>query len=504
MSEEVEAHVLERYELIQKVGKGAYGIVWKARDKQTNAMVALKKIYDAFQNSTDAQRTYREVMYLRQLSGHENIIKLLSIMHANNNKDLYLVFELMETDLHVVIRAKILKLAHKKYIMYQLFKALKYLHSANLVHRDLKPSNMLINSDCLIKIADFGLARSIALDEEGETPIVSDYIVTRWYRAPEILLGSKRYSLSVDVWSAGCIMAEVLLEKVLFPGKSSVNQLEIIIDLLGRPTQTELSVMNIPSASTVLNSISNKKCKSFAEQFGNCPPEAIDLLRKMLIFNPLDRPSIEEILEHPFFEKFHCPAKEPKITQIITIPIDDNMKYPHSAYRDALYKFSPSLKKRTLDASPTNIVRKPKEKKLSRSPEVISSKGTNVLKKIFAETQFYSINTVSSKENRSPAASKTKSYTILDSRKTSSVSKSPQSKMSYTSKLTDYQTKFSTNKLGGSPMNWATSKIVHRSPELKKREAVIGKIPSKVLFRSPDKIPNFSVTKVDSYYFLKK
>ena len=187
MSDEVEPHVLERFDILAKLGKGAYGIVWKARNKKSGQVVALKKVYDAFQNSTDAQRTYREVMYLQHLNGHENIIRLLSIIRAFNNKDLYLVFDLMETDLHIVIRAKILKPVHKQFILYQLFKALKYIHSADIIHRDLKPSNMLINSDCLMKLADFGLARSITATDDGD-PIVSEYIATRWYRAPEILI----------------------------------------------------------------------------------------------------------------------------------------------------------------------------------------------------------------------------------------------------------------------------------------------------------------------------
>lgn len=162
-------------------------------------------------------------MYLQHLNGHENIIRLLSIVRAQNNKDLYLVFDIMETDLHIIIRARILKPIHKKFIIYQLFKALKYLHSADLIHRDLKPSNMFMNSDCIMKLGDFGLARSISENSTGEQPIVSDYIATRWYRAPEILLGSQRYDKSVDMWSAGCILAEILVETTVFPGKSSLN-----------------------------------------------------------------------------------------------------------------------------------------------------------------------------------------------------------------------------------------------------------------------------------------
>jgi mitogen-activated protein kinase 15 len=130
----------------------AYGIVWKAIDKKTRETVALKKIFDAFQNATDAQRTFREIMFLQELHGHENIIKLLNVLKADNDRDIYLVFEYMETDLHAVIRASILEDIHKQYTMYQLLKALKYMHSANVLHRDMKPSNLLLNSECLVKV----------------------------------------------------------------------------------------------------------------------------------------------------------------------------------------------------------------------------------------------------------------------------------------------------------------------------------------------------------------
>ena len=138
MTEEVDKHLLRKYEVAQKLGKGAYGIVWKAYDKKTKETVALKKIFDAFQNATDAQRTYREVVFLSQMGNHENIVMLHHVFRADNDRDLYLVFEYMETDLHAVIRANILEEIHKQYIMYQAFKALMYMHSAQLVHRDMK------------------------------------------------------------------------------------------------------------------------------------------------------------------------------------------------------------------------------------------------------------------------------------------------------------------------------------------------------------------------------
>ena len=137
-SEHVEKHVLRRLELAQRLGRGAYGVVWKVIEKRSRSVIALKKCFDAFRNATDAQRTYREVSYLRELTGHENIIRLQHIIKADNDLDIYLTFDYMETDLHAVIRAQILSPMHEKYICYQLLKALKYVHSAMIVHRDVK------------------------------------------------------------------------------------------------------------------------------------------------------------------------------------------------------------------------------------------------------------------------------------------------------------------------------------------------------------------------------
>jgi mitogen-activated protein kinase 15 len=139
--------------------------VWKAIDKKTKDIVALKKNFDAFQNATDAQRTFREIIFLQELSGHENIIRLQNVIRAENDRDIYLVFDFMDTDLHAVIRANILEDIHKQYIIYQVLKCLKYMHSANLLHRDLKPSNLLLNSECHVKVADFGLARYLDTKE---------------------------------------------------------------------------------------------------------------------------------------------------------------------------------------------------------------------------------------------------------------------------------------------------------------------------------------------------
>jgi len=337
MADEVEQHVLERYDLIQKLGKGAYGIVWKAIDKKYKQIVAVKKVFDAFHNATDAQRTYREVMFLQDLNGHENIIRLRNIIKAENNKDLYLVFDHMEADLHHVIRANILEEVHKQYIIYQLLKSLKYMHSAGLIHRDLKPSNMLVNSDCQMKVADFGLARSVASTGEDTNIKLTDYVATRWYRAPEILLGSTKYSKAVDMWSVGCILGELIVGKAIFQGTSTLNQIEKVLELIGKPKPEDIESIESPHAATILSSINISKKRSFHSFFPNASEVALDFLRRLLVFNPNNRLTVEEALRHKYLEQFSSPEEEIVCDHIIEIPMDDNTKFSVKEYRDAIY-----------------------------------------------------------------------------------------------------------------------------------------------------------------------
>ena len=337
MSEDVEKHVLRRFEICQKLGKGAYGIVWKAIEKKTREVVALKKCFDAFRNSTDAQRTFREIMYLQSLAGHENIIRLQHVIKSENDRDIYLTFQPMETDLHAIIRANLLEDIHKKYITFQLLKALKFMHSGELLHRDIKPSNLLLNSDCLVKLCDFGLCRSVA-ETSGPSPVLTDYVATRWYRAPEILLGSNRYTKGVDMWSVGCILGEMLLGRPVFPGTSTMNQIEKIIEVTGRPDIEDIESIHSPFAATMLESIRPTSQTPLQEVFPNVSNEALDLLQQCLFFNPSKRCSAEEGLAHPFVAEFHNPDDEPSFPGgVITIPFDDNTKLSAADYRDRLY-----------------------------------------------------------------------------------------------------------------------------------------------------------------------
>eukprot|EP01065_Artemidia_motanka_P044469 TRINITY_DN6333_c0_g4_i1.p1 TRINITY_DN6333_c0_g4~~TRINITY_DN6333_c0_g4_i1.p1 ORF type:complete len:401 (+),score=106.21 TRINITY_DN6333_c0_g4_i1:146-1348(+) len=335
---EIDQHILKRYEIIQLLGKGAYGIVWKAIDKKSKDTVALKKIFDAFQNATDAQRTFREIMFLQALK-HENIITMKNVHKADNDKDIYLTFEFMETDLHAVIRAGILEEIHKSYIIYQLLKTLKYLHSGELLHRDIKPANLLLNAECHVKVADFGLARSIANleKEQAAKPVLTDYIATRWYRAPEILLGSTKYTKGVDMWSIGCILGELLAGKPMFPGTSTMNQLERIVEVTGMPGRTDIAAINSPFAETMLENLPTVHVKDLGSKFPKASADALDLMRKLLYFNPAKRLDADHGLKHPFVGMFHDPHQEITCSAPVAIPFDDDTKYSVAEYREKLY-----------------------------------------------------------------------------------------------------------------------------------------------------------------------
>lgn len=340
MEDSVESHILKRFNLHKKIGKGAYGVVFKATDKKTKELVALKKLYGAFRDDTDAQRTFREVMLLQELNGHDNIIRLLNVIKAENDVDLYLVFEYMEADLYNVIRAGILQDVHKKFIVYQILKALRFIHSADIIHRDLKPSNVFINSDCTIKLGDFGLARTLQCGKNGFKAIITDYVATRWYRAPEMLMGSNKYHKSIDMWSVGCIVYELLTARPLFPGKSTKHMFGLVLEVTGLPDKNEYAEIKkkyqLMFEYNMFEKFSKKSMKSLLGAYTK-DTLAWDFLSKLLVFNPDKRITVEEALEHPYVSDFHREKEEIICDRKVTIPIDDNKKLTLEEYREKLY-----------------------------------------------------------------------------------------------------------------------------------------------------------------------
>uniref|UniRef100_A0A914W455 Mitogen-activated protein kinase n=1 Tax=Plectus sambesii TaxID=2011161 RepID=A0A914W455_9BILA len=377
MTEDLDGHVTEKYEINKRLGKGAYGIVWKAVDKRTKDIVALKKIFDAFRNQTDAQRTFREIMFLQEFGRHPNIIKLYNILKANNDKDIYLVFEYMDTDLHNVIKkGNILKDIHKQYIMCQLFRAVKFLHTGNVLHRDLKPSNVLLDADCRVKLADFGLARSLSSLEdypEGQNlPELTEYVATRWYRAPEILLAAKRYTKGVDMWSLGCILGEMLLGKALFPGTSTINQIERIMNTIPRPSKADIDSIGSHYAGSVLDKMALRPRKPLELVIPNPPLHAMDLILRLLIFAPHKRLTVEQCLIHPYVHQFHNPADEPALNYDVTLTLSDHIQLSIDDYRNNLYELIVN-KKTNIRRIQHDTVLRPRNNGSVRNGEVIDN-----------------------------------------------------------------------------------------------------------------------------------
>ncbi|CAI8590754.1 unnamed protein product [Vicia faba] len=354
-----------RYKIEEVIGKGSYGVVCSAFDTHTGEKVAIKKINDIFEHVSDATRILREIKLLRLLR-HPDIVEIKHILLPPSRrefKDIYVVFELMESDLHQVIKANDdLTPEHYQFFLYQLLRGLKYIHTANVFHRDLKPKNILANADCKLKICDFGLAR-VAFNDTPTAIFWTDYVATRWYRAPE-LCGSffSKYTPAIDIWSIGCIFAELLTGKPLFPGKNVVHQLDIMTDFLGTPSPEAIARVRNEKARRYLSSMRKKKPVPFAHKFPNTDPLALRLLERMLAFEAKDRPTAEEALADPYFKGLAKVEREPSAQPVTKMEFEfERRRITKEDVRELIYReileYHPKMLKEFLEGSePTGFM----------------------------------------------------------------------------------------------------------------------------------------------------
>jgi len=299
--------VTTRYTDLQPVGMGAFGLVCSAKDQLLGASVAVKKIMKPFSTPVLSKRTYRELKLLKHIT-HENIISLSDVF-ISPLEDMYVDVSASAQFFPYSYssrscQSRPLEKQFIQYFLYQILRGLKYVHSAGVVHRDLKPSNILVNENCDLKICDFGLARI-------QDPQMTGYVSTRYYRAPEIMLTWQKYDVAVDIWSTGCIFAEMLEGKPLFPGKDHVNQFSIITELLGTPPDDVIQTIASENTLRFVQSLPKRERVPFSEKLRCTDEGALALLEKMLVFDPQKRITATEALADPYVAPYHDPSDEP-------------------------------------------------------------------------------------------------------------------------------------------------------------------------------------------------
>ncbi|XP_065837996.1 cyclin-dependent kinase 1-like [Oscarella lobularis] len=294
---------MDNYLKIEKIGEGTYGVVYKGRNRQTGQLVALKKIRLTSEEEGVPSTAIREISLLKELQ-HPYVVKLEDVLHQESK--LYLVFEFLQYDLkHYLDKLPDLQLVDPmlvKSYTYQILVGILHCHSRRVLHRDLKPQNLLIDKNGVIKLADFGLARAFGIPVR----VYTHEVVTLWYRAPEILLGSQRYSTPMDIWSIGCIMAEMITKKPLFHGDSEIDQLFRIFRTMGTPTEEMWpGVTQLPDYKPTFPKWTSQPLTKVVP---GLDPLGIDLLQKMLVYNPAKRISAKAAIEHSYFDDLNKSA----------------------------------------------------------------------------------------------------------------------------------------------------------------------------------------------------
>lgn len=342
--------------LVRPAGKGAYGEVYLCTDSRTNTKVAVKWIRNFAKEPQCGKRILREIRLLATIR-HDNLLKLVDILPVPSPDfdDVYLVMPFMDIDLHHAIYSKMkLSESHCQAFVCQILRGLKYLHSAGIVHRDLKPPNVLVNADCTLRIADFGLARGRANENEELT----SYVVTRWYRAPELMLEPSGYWEAVDLWSAGCIQAEIKARKPLFKGRDHCDMLHRIAKTLGFDMEADLRWLpDCENSDKVRNMLSVLKlaeapCEGEAlkDAVPGASDDCLDLLGRFLEKDPTKRISAADALAHPYLAHLHDPAGEGVAPTPFAWDFDSGWEPTKRAIQDRIYgecvRFHPEIIRR--------------------------------------------------------------------------------------------------------------------------------------------------------------
>ena len=298
------------------LGEGGYGVVFSALHRKTGRRVAVKRV-SPFEHSLLAVRTLRELRLLRHFRDNamcENIIRLLDVIIPGERatfQEVYLVQESMDTDLYRVLRSQPLSFDHAQYFAYQILLGLKPIHDAGVLHRDIKPSNLLVNADCDLKICDFGLARTLCNPTQSNEHLLTEYVATRWYRAPEIMLSSRQYTKAVDIWSVGCTLYEMLTGCPLFPGKDYHQQISLVVNVFGTKPFEALRSSCSARALEYVRRLPCGKPKTWKEMLPDVDDLTLDFLARTVAINPADRMTVDECLAHPLMTLYHQDQEDP-------------------------------------------------------------------------------------------------------------------------------------------------------------------------------------------------
>lgn len=382
-----------RYKVIELIGSGSYGSVCEAEDSDSREVVAIKRCKRIFKDLIDCKRILREIAILDKLR-HNNVVRIIEIVVPVDLRafdEVYIVMELADSDLKKLCKQDVtLSPLHINTLLYNLLCGLKFIHSAGIYHRDLKPANCFVNQDCTVKIGDFGLARAIGgefelelqqtprseAEQEGangeKMPQVphtqrlkknlTGHVVTRWYRAPELILLQENYTESIDLWSVGCIYAELLgmLEGThvldrgpLFPGTSCFplspdhkhrtdykyhtqgkhDMLNKIFNLIGTPTDAQIADLDRDDAKKYMSCFTRRNGAGFKERFPHVDGAALDMLEKLLLFSPADRITVHTALEHPVVQEIRDVKKENAADGLVKLDFEKEVELTEALLR---------------------------------------------------------------------------------------------------------------------------------------------------------------------------